>query len=886
MNKIGATLRLGLLAAALGAALSGCNKATGGSADVAETIVGIASDGIGLANATVEIMDAKNRAMEAVYTDENGRFRFTPGTGAYPFMLAVKSNGQVYYSLVMDADKQVNVNAATTVITQLALGTRQLDSVYASAGFKRVTMPKINEAEELYLRAMREDSRLASSVFDSSPRTKDYDPGNAVADGDAYQQYMSTVEPALSALNGQVLLLNKKPYRFANYKTVVRPDSDDLLTSGLGDVGMRGTPPGYNSIDGRPSVSELRRNAIYNAYHTQTDLLHSGGYGSLWSPVSKVPGVEYLGYSDVGDGSRNVSTLVQIPDSFNKLRPCLVVVPSAALGGVYASHPTAEWGLLHGCAVAATDKGAGNGAEYLDDYSAYEIDGVIGTANVAATTLQFKTTYNSGDRMQYTAKYPGRFAFKFPHSQSRPERYWGQNTLDAAKFAFYLLNERFGEFADVGDKKLRKILPENTTVIVAGDAEGASAAIAAMEQDILSLIDGAVFAQPSAQTNSEGLAISQGGTVVSSAGKSLIDYVTYANLYQPCAALAVQNAPGASNMDPTAAANRCEVLKQKGLLSSSTIAAQAAEAQRNLLAYGWQADSAELHGPTYLKATAGYAMAFISSYAKATALNNLCDLSYSAVDSSGLAVKSTYSVLRSLFADGNGFPPFASIGLINNLAVGGARQWTKAVSPSSGLADYSFDSAYCMRALALGKDPLTGGALVDKDILDADGKVVGKDLSGTWSANIASSLNEVKLTAALQGKPAIILHGRSDPLFPVNHSSRPFVAKSLATDGVRSKLRYYEVLNAQHWDAANSTAGFDTRYVPLRPYLQQSLDLMYAHLTLNQPLPLSQVLRTVPRGGTPGSAPAITSSNAPPIALVPAAGDAISFSGSTLSIPN
>ena len=35
------------------------------------------------------------------------------------------------------------------------------------------------------------------------------------------------------------------------------------------------------------------------------------------SPVNKEFQGEYLGYSDVGDSSRNVSTLVQIPDSFN-----------------------------------------------------------------------------------------------------------------------------------------------------------------------------------------------------------------------------------------------------------------------------------------------------------------------------------------------------------------------------------------------------------------------------------------------------------------------------------------------------------------------------------------------------------------------------------------
>lgn len=886
MNKTGASLRLGLLAAAIGVVLSGCNNASGGSADVPETIVGIASDGIGLANTTVDIVDSKSHSITGIATDTNGRFQFHTGTYVFPFMITVKANGQSYYSLVTESDRQVNINAATTAIAQMALGTTQLSTAYATASFKKLTAAKLAEAESLYLRAMREDSLLGASLFDVSPRTKDYNPGNALADGDAYQQYMAMVEPSISALDGRLLLLNKKPYRFSNYNTVTRATSDDLLTAGLDDVGMRGAAPGYPSSIGQVSATELRRNGIYNAYHALTDLTFAGGYGSLWSRVSKVPGVEYLGYSDTGDGSRNVSTLVQIPDSFDKQHPCLVVVPSTNLSGVYAANPTAEWGLLHGCAIAVTDKGAGNGAEYIDSSSSYEIDGIIGSSQGTTNTLQFKTGYPSDVRLPFIAQYPGRFAFKYSHSKLNPEKSWGQNTLDAAKFAFYLLNERYGQPSDVGDRKLRAILPENTTVILAGDSEGASAAIAALEQDILSFFDGAVLAQPSAQTNSDNVSIQQGGVAVMAAGKSLLDYITYANLYQPCAALAVQNAPGAATVDAAAAANRCEALKQKGLLTSVSLSAQAAEAQQNLLAYGWQSDSAELHGSAYVRSIAGYATGYLNAYAKAGAPDNLCDISYAMIDGAGAPIDAPLVKLRTLFADGNGMPPYGDIQLINNVAVGGARQWSKAVSPSTGLVDYSFDSAYCMRGLALGKDPVSGVALVDKEIRDADGKLLSKDLSGTWSANIAASSNEVKLTAALQGKPAIILHGRSDPLFPVNHSSRPFVAKSLATDGVRSKLRYYEVLNAQHWDAANATAGFDSRYVPLRPYLQQSLDLMYAHLTLNQALPQSQVLRTVPRGGTPGSAPAITTSNAPPIALVPAAGDVISFSGSTLSIPN
>jgi hydroxybutyrate-dimer hydrolase len=45
-------------------------------------------------------------------------------------------------------------------------------------------------------------------------------------------------------------------------------------------------------------------------------------------------------------------------------------------------------------------------------------------------------------------------------------------------------------------------------------------------------------------------------------------------------------------------------------------------------------------------------------------------------------------------------------------------------------------------------------------------------------------------------------------------------------------------------------------------------------------------VRTVPRGGVTGAAPALTAANVPPIQASPAAGDVISFSGNTLSIPD
>jgi hydroxybutyrate-dimer hydrolase len=94
------------------------------------------------------------------------------------------------------------------------------------------------------------------------------------------------------------------------------------------------------------------------------------------------------------------------------------------------------------------------------------------------------------------------------------------------------------------------------------------------------------------------------------------------------------------------------------------------------------------------------------------------------------------------------------------------------------------------------------------------------------------------------------------------------------------------VTNAQHLDDINALPGFDTIYIPLLRYLIQAMDLMYDHLRHGRALPPSQVVHTVPRGGTPGSAPQITLSNVPPIADTPPANALITFANGQVNIPN
>lgn len=147
-----------------------------------------------------------------------------------------------------------------------------------------------------------------------------------------------------------------------------------------------------------------------------------------------------------------------------------------------------------------------------------------------------------------------------------------------------------------------------------------------------------------------------------------------------------------------------------------------------------------------------------------------------------------------------------------------------------------------------------------------------------------ANVEAVRVNANLHGKPAIIVQGRSDALVPVNHASRAYVAQNSLTEGSRSGLVFYEVTNGQHFDAFLPVAGYDTRFVPVHYYNLQALNLMWQHLKQGAPLPPSQVIRTVPRGGTPGAAPALTTANLPPIAGAPGA-NAISAAAGTIDVP-
>jgi len=663
---------------------------------------------------------------------------------------------------------------------------------------------------------------------------------------------------------------------FSVKRTAYDGGSDDLLTGGLGKSGLAGSAAPAIANATAPTAGELRRLAIYNNYRALVDVVNRGGYGVLYGPnidrngadtlgEGKIAGVEYLAFADDGSGSRNVTMAVQIPVSWDRNRPCIVTAPSSGSRGVYGAIGTAgEWGLKRGCAVAYTDKGTGSGVHDLATDTVNLQQGMRATAAAAGRESNF-TALSGGALSSFVANHPFRIAVKHAHSRQNPERDWGVDVLNSIRFALWALNEESGLRNPDGSTR-RPYGAHNTLVIASSVSNGGGASLAAAEQDSENLIDGVAVAEPAIGVAANaGITVVRGARALAGAGRPLYDYFTYANLLQPCASLSTRAAgsPGLAFVPTAAATNRCTALKASGVLTATTTGAQAEEAMDALLAYGWEPTTVKVHASHYAFAVLPVTMAYANAYGRFSVADNLCGYAYTATDGTGKPVAMPAASLAQIFGTGNGVPPTSGIQIVNNNAVGGPMRDPISVTPSTGQADFNIDGAHCLRNLWTGAD--------------------------ANAQRVRSGVAEVLRTANLRGKPAIIVHGRDDTLVPPAFTSRPYYAQNRITEGGSSKLSYIEVTNAQHFDAFIDSAalpGYDAMFVPLHYYFLQAMDRMYAHLTTNAPLPPSQVVRTTPRGGTPGAAPQIGTANVPPIAQNPAQGDAIAFSGTTVTIPD
>jgi len=645
--------------------------------------------------------------------------------------------------------------------------------------------------------------------------------------------------------------------------------TNDLLTAGLGKTGLGSATPPPFADPVNPTAEELRRSAIYNNYRALIDPTPGGGYGTLYGPNVKADGTvttsegliagdEYIAFENSGHG--RVTMMVQVPDSFSPTNSCIVTAPSSGSRGFYGAIATAgEWGLKHGCAVAYTDKGTGTGAHDLQNNTVNLIRGERANAATAGDSANFIAQISASQRATFNATTPNRFAFKHAHSQANPEKDWGKSVLRSIEFAFDVLNEKFG-------KRGVKISKRNTIVIASSVSNGGGASVLAVEQDDDHLIDGLAVGEPNVNPKFRSdFSIVQGNAPPLSAhSRPLISYITLVNVFQGCANVAIPTAP--LNIAPSP--QRCADLHAKGLLTSTALLDQAAEAQKIINDFGILPEQNLVQpGYWFANVSQSISVAYANAYGRFSVLDNLC--AYSLASNGvppvpgGPPVALAATNEAQIFGTSNGIPPTSGIALFNNAAPGGPKE-DRGSTPNQNL-----DGALCLRSLATGKDAVTGAPLSGSR----------RDQAG----RIAEGVEDILAVGKLHRIPAIFVTGRNDGILPPNFASRAYFGLNNVVDGSASALHYYEVTNAHHLDSFNQFPGYNASYIPLHRYFIQAMDIMYEHLRNGRPLPPSQVVHTTPRGV---GAPPITAANVPPIADSPPASAQITFTAGQVRIPD
>jgi hydroxybutyrate-dimer hydrolase len=663
--------------------------------------------------------------------------------------------------------------------------------------------------------------------------------------------------------------------------TVYDGVTDDLLSAGLNQAGLMGAAPGF-ADPLNPTPAELRTRAIYNNYRAIVDPVDGGGIGLLWGPKSPgaptfpgvafglIPGVEYKAYLQVRQGHghvNNVPAAVQIPQHLDPAKPCIVAAMPSGSRSLYGAIAIAEWGLFKGCAIALPGKGTDTGFHLLGvdaaEFAVDNLDGVYGNVDVIGDDAQFALR-PSPALDAYVAANPYRIATKHAHSQINPERLWGSFGLAGIEFAFWALNDHFEK---KGGKRFDR---NNTLVLAAAASNGGGMALRALEHDGTGLIDGLVVTEPNAVPEDGRFVIRFGDDPpFDPAGRSIYDSMTLMSVYAACASLA----PGAAGTPvlppPALAANRCTSLSEKSLVSGTTTAEHAVSALAAIRAHGYaEAQDWGIASHDTLNLWRSLQATYANAYGRFAIEDNVCGVSFAAIDAAGSPAPMTEANGRKLFADSSGIPPTGGVNLIADRAANGPILESLAISASTNRLDLNLDSALCFRSLQTG-----------------EGLASGRDSANF--ARVQVGTRQVELSGRLHGKPAIVIHGRRDALVFPNLHSRAYYAANQEKEGAKSRLSYIEVTTGQHFDAFISSfflGPTGVQFAPLHYYFVVAMDAMYEHLTTGAPLPPSQVVRPTPRGlvaYSPVNVPALL----PPPSSSPAPADRIVFENGVLTIP-
>ena len=328
---------------------------------------------------------------------------------------------------------------------------------------------------------------------------------------------------------------------------------------------------------------------------------------------------------------------------------------------------------------------------------------------------------------------------------------------------------------------------DNTRIIAVGISNGGGAVLRAAELEG-DWLDAVVAGEPNVLVEGHG-------------ARSLYDYTTEAALLMPCAlpALGIPAMPGVDA--------KCAALAKQGLLDGADFAAQQQDALARLRATGWtdgalRAGSISVAFDLWRAVGVGYA----SAYGRYGHDAHPCGYRYAAMGKDLVARPASDGERAAWWADASGIPPGAGVGIVD----------------PQPLTDLGLTGVQCLRSLWTG------------DSADAQ--------------RLRKGVQDTRAGLPREGLPLVVIHGSDDGLVPQAFSSAPYVAAAKAAG---RDVRYWQVRNAQHFDAFLGFPQYGALYLPLLPYVYEALDRVEAHLDGTGTLPADAVIATQPRAGKP-----------------------------------
>jgi len=404
----------------------------------------------------------------------------------------------------------------------------------------------------------------------------------------------------------------------ASGSAVLVTTHDDLVSAGLSLSGLRRASPTPSDPEA-PSAEELRAMAFHTQFNSLSALRTPNGMGAMADQgLPRVAGVEIMTLRGLPGHGLSSRALLQIPETFDDNMPCLVVAPASGSRGVYGGVPlAAPWALPKGCAVVYSDKAAGT------DYFDFATQTGVQLNGQRAALAESEPVFVPTD----TAVPGPLVATAHAHSQINVEAFWGEITLDAARWALDQLETRFDG-----------LMRGRVTVIAAGLSNGGNAVLRALEADADGVIDAVVSVMPN---------------ITPPDTPHLYEYAATAALYQPCLLGDAEFAAGLPFANPLligAGRNRCQSLAQAGLLNE----ASPEEAGQVLSNFGFDQSSLSFSAAivaldVWRSVLANYASAYLATPADAMP----CGFRFEAPEAS-LAEKQSWWAATSGSPPGNG----------------------------------------------------------------------------------------------------------------------------------------------------------------------------------------------------------------------------------------